>query len=149
MLYNKTNGGDKVPDYITVSKLAERVGVNKKTIRYYEEIGLLDPMRASNGYRLFDLHDEKNLVFIKRLQRLGLSLKDIGIILNDVKSGLCDSTKIHLKELITEKVEDIENRISELHELKKYLIDQFEKIDSQVSEEPSQVKECSCLDENK
>jgi len=136
-----------MPDYLTINNLANRLGINKKTIRYYEEIGLLCPSRAVNGYRIFNAKDERNLIFIKKAQRLGLTLKEIGIIIQDVDSGLCQTSKAHMKELISSKIIDIENRISELTALKSYLTDQLDKLENRkiIS---SQVKECSCLDED-
>jgi DNA-binding transcriptional MerR regulator len=65
-----------------IGQLAERADVNPKTIRYYEEIGLLPPpKRAGNRYRMYDDGDLTRLVFVRTAQRLGLSLDDIREIL--------------------------------------------------------------------
>jgi DNA-binding transcriptional MerR regulator len=62
--------------------LAQRAEVNPKTVRYYEQIGLLpEPRRTSSGYRDYDEQDLDRLVFIRRSQQLGLQLDEIREIL--------------------------------------------------------------------
>jgi DNA-binding transcriptional MerR regulator len=65
-----------------IGELASKVGVNPKTIRFYEEKSLLpEPVRLSSGYRDYDFNDESRLIFIKTAQRLGFSLAEIAEIL--------------------------------------------------------------------
>ncbi|MEX2550966.1 MAG: heavy metal-responsive transcriptional regulator [Nitriliruptoraceae bacterium] len=65
-----------------IGQLAERIGVNPKTIRYYESIGLLpEPARTPAGYRDYREDDADRLAFIRRAQQLGLNLDEIGEIL--------------------------------------------------------------------
>ena len=60
-----------------------------KTIRYYEDIGLLAPTveRSKSGYRLFDAQVIQRLAFIKRAQSLGLSLEEIKPLLERHDQG--------------------------------------------------------------
>lgn len=63
---------------IKIGELSARSQVPIKTIRYYEEIGLLPPPDRTEGhFRLFPLETVSRLLFIKRLQVLGLSLQEI------------------------------------------------------------------------
>ncbi len=65
-----------------IGELGERLGVNTKTIRYYESIGLVpEPERTSSGYRIYSEADVERLVFIKSAQRLGLALDEVREIL--------------------------------------------------------------------
>jgi len=65
-----------------IGELAGLVGVNPKTVRYYEGIGLLpDPERRPSGYREYTDDDVDRLRFIRTAQRLGLSLSEISEIL--------------------------------------------------------------------
>lgn len=65
-----------------IGELAEQVGVNPKTIRYYESIGLLpEPPRSEVGYRLYRAEDADRLAFVRRAQQLGLTLDEIAEIL--------------------------------------------------------------------
>lgn len=61
-----------------ISELASIAQVSVKTIRYYEQIGLLSPpIRTSNGYRHYQEKDIETLVFIRRCRELNIGLDDI------------------------------------------------------------------------
>tara|TARA_R110002167_G_scaffold42935_14_gene130058 strand:+ start:4917 stop:5309 length:393 start_codon:yes stop_codon:yes gene_type:complete len=61
-----------------IGELAQATKVSAKTIRYYENIGLLtSPSREANGYRYYRLHDAKTLVFIRRCRELNIPIEDI------------------------------------------------------------------------
>lgn len=61
-----------------IGELAEQLGVNTKTIRYYERIGLLpEPERRPSGYRTYDAGDAERLAFVRSAQRFGLKLDEI------------------------------------------------------------------------
>ncbi|NQV21992.1 MAG: Cu(I)-responsive transcriptional regulator [Rhodospirillales bacterium] len=65
-----------------IGEAAERSGVSAKTIRYYEEIGLILPAgRAQNGYRLYSPEDVQTLRFINRARGLGFSVDDCADLL--------------------------------------------------------------------
>lgn len=65
-----------------IGELADHVGVNTKTIRYYESIGLLpDADRTSAGYRVYGEDDIERLAFIRRAQQLDLTLDEIREVL--------------------------------------------------------------------
>ena len=65
-----------------IGELAKEMGVNPKTIRFYEEIGLMPaPDRTPSGYRQFSDDDLERLRFIRSAQRLNLRLPEIQEIL--------------------------------------------------------------------
>lgn len=65
-----------------IGQLAERLGINTKTIRYYESIGLLpNPARRPSGYRMYGEDDAGRLSFVRTAQRFGLRLDQIREIL--------------------------------------------------------------------
>jgi MerR family transcriptional regulator, copper efflux regulator len=67
----------------TIDRLANAVGVNVQTVRYYERLHLLGPAaRASSGYRLYGSEEEQRLRFIKNAQALGFTLREIAELLN-------------------------------------------------------------------
>ncbi len=75
---------------LTVSKLATEVGTSSDTLRYYERIGLLpEPARSPAGYRLYGDEAVERVRFIKRAQRFGLRLEEIGELLAIRERGLC------------------------------------------------------------
>ncbi|MBB5753327.1 Cu(I)-responsive transcriptional regulator [Prosthecomicrobium pneumaticum] len=61
---------------MNIGRAAERSGLPAKTIRYYEEIGLIAPSRAANGYRDYGTADVERLVFLQRARRFGFSIAD-------------------------------------------------------------------------
>jgi MerR family transcriptional regulator, repressor of the yfmOP operon len=73
---------------LRIQEVAEETGLTPRSIRYYEELGLLRPAARSEGaYRLYDASDLEQLRFIKGLRDdAGLSLADIGLVLEDEES---------------------------------------------------------------
>ena len=73
---------------LRIQEVAEETGLTPRSIRYYEERGLLRPAARSEGaYRLYDASDLEQLRFIKGLRDdAGLSIADIGQILEDEES---------------------------------------------------------------
>lgn len=59
---------------MNIGEVAERTGLPAKTIRYYEEIGLVTPLRGANGYRSFRDSDAHKLAFLGRARSLGFSI---------------------------------------------------------------------------
>lgn len=61
---------------MNIGEVAAQTGLPAKTIRYYEDIGLVTPMREANGYRVFNESDAHNLAFLARARALGFSIDD-------------------------------------------------------------------------
>lgn len=64
------------PKLMNVGEAARLAELPAKTIRYYEEIGLISPERADNGYRAYSGDDIHRLAFLKRARNLGFSIED-------------------------------------------------------------------------
>lgn len=124
-----------------ISELSHRTGVPRKTIRYYEQVGLLPPAkRAENRYRLYDDKDMERLRFIKSARALDFSLQEIAKILasRDHHEPPCG----HVMELIRSHIDGIEARIRELEELHKELNTLYE-IGQQLPHDV-QMRSCVC-----
>jgi DNA-binding transcriptional MerR regulator len=106
---------------LKIGEVSAVSGLPIKTIRYYEEIGLLKPTvsRSPSGYRLFSPDVLNRLAFIKRSQSLGLSLNEVQQILEVHDQGHlpCGEVKQHLEA----KVSDINQQIEALLTLKSEL----------------------------
>ncbi len=103
-----------------ISELAERTNVPAKTIRYYEEMGLLPtPTRKPNGYREYREVDVDRLRLVAGARRLDFSLAEISEIidLRDRRIAPCGV----LLDLLIQKAEEISQRISELQGVQKDL----------------------------
>ncbi len=66
---------------MNISQTATATGLPAKTIRYYEEIGLIAPARAQNGYRRFSPSDVHKLGFLARARELGFSIEECRALL--------------------------------------------------------------------
>jgi DNA-binding transcriptional MerR regulator len=100
-----------------IGAVAKESGVPIKTIRYYEEVGLLQASGRTEGrFRLFDSDVFARLKFIKRAQSLGLSLSEIKEFLDVHDRGElpCDRIEVKLKE----KLAEIDRQIQQLLILK-------------------------------
>lgn len=65
-----------------IGELAERTGLSIRTLRHYDEIGLLRPSaRSEGGFRLYTPDDESRLLLIRRMKPLGYSLEQMGELL--------------------------------------------------------------------
>jgi DNA-binding transcriptional MerR regulator len=107
----------QVQKLLQIGQVSASSGVPIKTIRYYEELGLLKPLgRTESRFRLFEPVTINRLTFIKRLQKLGLSLQEIAEILQVYDRGLtpCDEIKHKLEQ----QMRDIDRRIQELQTLR-------------------------------
>ncbi len=87
-------------DSMFINEVENIVGLSKKSIRYYEENGLLNPKRKENSkYRIYSEDDITKLKVIKFLRELDVSIRDLKL-LND--------NKITLKECLEDRIEKIE-----------------------------------------
>ncbi len=104
-----------------IGQVAERVVVNPKTIRYYEEIGLLPrPERLPSGYRMYTDDDLERLRFVRTAQRLGLSLSEISEILRVRERG--EQPCGYVLTVLDRHVADLDRRIDEMAGLRRELI---------------------------
>ncbi|MEG9195030.1 MAG: MerR family DNA-binding transcriptional regulator [Archaeoglobales archaeon] len=116
----KNQEGEK--ETYTISELAKEFEISTRTIRYYEELGLLSPKRTSGNQRIFTKKDRARLKLILRGKRLGFSLLEIKemIEMYDV-AGETEQIKLTLK-YGEKKLKEIEERIKELEMLREDML---------------------------
>lgn len=105
---------------LQIGELARKSGLNPKTIRYYESIGLLPrAMRTHAGYRLYAEETLETLSFIAKAKSLGLRLREINQIIGLHEKGQlpCECTR----DLINKKLRECEERITALEALRERL----------------------------
>lgn len=100
-----------------ISEFSKRSMLTKRTLQYYDELGLLVPNKLDNGYREYNLEHLKTVEIIKFLQLLDYSLKDISMMLSsDInRDELIDKQITYLKERVIELTEEI-NRLIKMKE---------------------------------
>ena len=131
------------PQLYTIDQVAARTGLTKRTLRYYEEVGLLPPTdRTEGNYRRYSEDDIARLERIKKLRDLlGFSLADIGKILeadderDHIKVAYKQETEPAAKiaqldridELIHSQLELIEQKLAGLEEMRATLLAKLER----------------------
>ena len=96
-----------------IGKLAESAGVKVQTVRYYEQLGLLQkPTRTPTGYRMYGAPALKRLRFIKQAQALGFSLDEIKEILALSSEGKTPCARV--RRLAKTKLTELDQRLAEL-----------------------------------
>lgn len=127
-----------------IADLARRTGFSRPTLRYYEEIGLLEkPERSEAGYRVYDRDDEARLRFIRRAKRLGLSLEEIRDLVGVWAGGECATTRRQLRELVERKVTAVREHVEE----SATFLRQLEAVSDRLTEEPEATDACECAPE--
>ncbi len=102
---------------LTIGTLARRAGVNIETVRYYQRRGLIStPRKPPGGVRRYGEDALDRLKFIKRAQRLGFTLNEIGDLLA-LGNGDCQNAQA----LATRRLSDIEARLRDLSAMRRSL----------------------------
>lgn len=103
-----------------IGELAQRTGTTAKTVRYYEEIGLLpEPDRDANDYRDYSKDAVDRLAFIRDAQATGLTLTEIASILDLRSQG--ESTCLHVIDLLERHMTALARHIETLRATEKKL----------------------------
>ncbi len=91
-------------------------GLPAKTIRYYDEIGLISPPRDDNGYRTFEKTELHQLVFVAHARALGFTIEDCRALLMLYKDDQRASADV--KRIANEHLKHIETKISDLETMR-------------------------------
>lgn len=109
-----------------IQEASRQSGMPPKTIRFYEQIGLVRPAsRSANGYRQFNNTDVRTLKFIHRARKLGFSVEDIQKLLSLWQNKRRASAEV--KELAMGHAHEIAARIRELESVKQAVLDLAER----------------------
>ncbi|MDA1286109.1 MAG: Cu(I)-responsive transcriptional regulator [Rhodobacterales bacterium] len=101
---------------MNIGQVAEQAGLPAKTIRYYEDINLISPLRDGNGYRVFRDSDLHKLVFLSRARSLGFSIEECRTLL--ALYGDKDRASGDVKAVAQQHLHQIEAKILELQAMR-------------------------------
>jgi MerR family transcriptional regulator, repressor of the yfmOP operon len=103
-----------------IGELAGRVGLTERTIRYYEELGLLESVkRLEGGVRVYTDDDVRRLKYIRKLKTLGLSLQEMLELENMYRRHRSNRTVLpRLMELLDAHLATLNARVDELRTLR-------------------------------
>ena len=104
-----------------IGKLSKTVGLQVETLRYYEKMGLLNPVsRSESGYREYNEESVKQILFIKQAKYVGFSLNEISELLTlrvERDQHSCGDVKI----IAEQKIVQIDKKMNELDKMRKAL----------------------------
>lgn len=106
--------------YYSTGEFAEMAGLNKKTLIYYDEIGLFKPeVVCENGYRYYSAYQMDRLAMI-------IILRDMGMSLSNIREYLTCGDAMLLDEILLQKEQEIDQMIQTMQRRKKMLREQLE-----------------------
>ncbi|WP_286829229.1 MULTISPECIES: MerR family transcriptional regulator [Kordiimonas] len=100
---------------VKIGEAAKNIGLPEKTIRYYEDIGLVNPLRAENGFRQYRQSDLQLLRIVKGARELGFSIDDSRALLDLFNNDARSSAEV--KALATKQLQETRKKIDRLKNL--------------------------------
>ena len=97
---------------LNIGDVAKQTGLRAKTIRYYEDIGLVKPLRDTNDYRVFRESDLHKLTFLSRARALGFTIDECRALLALYEDESRASADV--KEIARKHLEEIEAKVKDL-----------------------------------
>ncbi len=131
---------------LTIGQLAEVVGVPRKTIRYYEEVGVLPPPARSDArYRLYSDIDVRRVELVRRARALDMGLTEVRELVEWASTGSCNDFQERFQEVLHRKLEEVDQRITDLEHLKQDLqrLDAHFAVSQKEANADHTVLECS------
>ena len=116
-----------------IGELEKRSGASRHTLRYYESLGLISALRRDNNYREYSQQTLNDLGFIQQAQNMGFSLGEIGEILQARREQQLDCAQGAL--LVTRKLEEVEKKITDLHNLRDFLRSEKQRLETSAAEQ--------------
>lgn len=104
---------------MNIGEVAKRSGLPAKTVRYYEDIGLVTPLREANGYRAFREQDLHKLSFLGQARALGFSIEDCRTLLALYEDK--NRASHDVKSIASEHLDRINQKIADLVEMRDVL----------------------------
>lgn len=121
---------------VQIGELAKRLNITTRTIRYYEEIGLMGPTeRLGGGTRTYNHDDVLRLKFILKLKQLGISLKDIQELAEifDINAQNFDTITPKLIEILDQHITTVDEKMASLSSLRQDIVEYRRRITDMLS----------------
>jgi MerR family transcriptional regulator, copper efflux regulator len=129
----------------TIGETSRRSGFSASALRFYEDIGLVDPVSQTDaGYRLYDDDSLDRLTFIARAKQLGCSLEEITDLVGIWDGQRCGPVQRRFHELITTKIRVAETQVDELSTFTTQLRAAADQLSSDPVDGPC-GPDCACL----
>ena len=125
-------------DFLSIGELSRQLEMSQRTIRYYEEIGLLNSIkRVEGGRRIYTEKDLRRLKLIKRLKIMGMTLSEMQE-LESMWSYEKSNEKLlkRLLELLGNHLKRLDDRIADLDILRHEILEYRERISAKINKCP-------------
>lgn len=131
---------------MTIGAVARLTKISEKTIRFYEEAGVLPPTeRTEGGYRLYTSGDVRRLRLIRRARRLGVSLRDITDLVSLAFGSSCQTFEQRLVQIIDLRLTIVQGEILALQEQRQELLQLRQTLgDPDDTTQSCKADECEC-----
>lgn len=131
--------------YLRIGEISKKTGVAVSALRYYEEVGLLEPCyKSESNYRYYLDSDVLLVKFIKKSQHLGFTLEEIGDIFQERENGKSPCPKV--RKLAQGKIDSLRKKVSELKKLERELKKYITEADSEINCLPDAKDICHMID---
>ncbi len=104
---------------MNIGDVAKLTNLPAKTLRYYEEIGLITPQRASNGYRHYTASQTESLRFLARARHLGFSIDECRSLIGLYENKTRKSADV--RQITLEHIKKIDDKIMQMQSIRKTL----------------------------
>ncbi|MFO7982297.1 MAG: MerR family transcriptional regulator [Desulfuromonadales bacterium] len=128
-------------DLVQIGELAQKLGITTRTIRYYEEIGLMGhPERLEGGTRMYTREDILRLKFILKMKNLGITLREMQELAENYDENYdeyenFDRITPRLLEILDQHIHKVDEKISALSSLRKDIVDYRSRIINVLKEQ--------------
>ena len=99
-----------------IQQVAKKLNITTRTIRHYEDLGIIKSNRLENNYRVYDTKNYDKLKFLVRARNLGFSLKECKELIKLFENDSRQSSSV--REIAKKKLNDLKSQIQELDNLK-------------------------------
>ncbi|HEX2350280.1 MAG TPA: MerR family transcriptional regulator [Ktedonobacterales bacterium] len=129
---------------LTIGQVSQRTGISAKTIRYYEEVGLLPrPTRGENHYRRYSQADVNRLLLLRRIKLLGAPLSEAKALLASATDARCVDAQEALLALVDERLTALDQQIAELLSLRTEIHDYRRTLESCQTDQTTAFRDCA------
>lgn len=125
---------DQKSKLLTIGQFAALHGINKKTLMWYDEIGLFQPVvvNPENGYRYYNYHQSSILETI-------LLLRELDVSVNEIQEFMKNRSALSLKSLLDEKIAELDEKITHLKAVRKTLNNYHQNMETLLTMDLSEI----------
>ena len=129
---------DDNEEHISIGNLAKAIGVTTRTLRYYEEVGIMTPpQRIDGAIRFYTANDVRKLKFILKLKELGLTIREMQVLdAAYAEAKQTDRIIPRLVEMLDNHIDKLDEKMAKLASLRKEIVEYRQRMIKRFQLEP-------------